>query len=98
MYVVVAFGVAVVVLAVTLPTLLCQPAVDSAMAGNGSARLAWLEKELATTNQSLAEAHGQWESCRKQLVGAGVLLMGGGPGSCRETCSPQPQTGCVWLG
>ncbi|XP_032843443.2 uncharacterized protein LOC116960357 isoform X2 [Tyto alba] len=62
-----AFGVATVVLAVALSSVLCQQAVGSMMAGNGSARLAWLEKELDVTNLSLAEARGQWEGCSKQL-------------------------------
>ncbi|KAM9265703.1 uncharacterized protein RDI95_013118 isoform 1-T1 [Morus bassanus] len=64
----VALGVAVVVLAVSLPTVLCQWAAGSAMVGNSSVGLAQMEKALAVTNQSLAEAHRQWDSCREQLV------------------------------
>ncbi|XP_076215339.1 uncharacterized protein LOC143170713 [Aptenodytes patagonicus] len=69
MYVAMALGVAVVLVA-ALSTMLCQLAVGSAMVGNSSAELAQLEEVLAITNRSLAEARGQWEGCRKQL---GVL-------------------------
>ncbi|XP_068276921.1 bone marrow stromal antigen 2-like [Nyctibius grandis] len=58
----VALGVATVVLAVVLPTVLCQPAAGSTAAG-----LAELEKVLAITNRSLAEARGQRDGCREQL-------------------------------
>lgn len=96
MYVAMALGVAVVLMA-ALSAMLCQLAVSSAMVGNSSVELAQLEKVLAITNRSLAEARGQWDGCRKQLVGAGVLLVGGGPGPRGETCSPQPRTACTWL-
>ncbi|CAM9766692.1 unnamed protein product [Bubo scandiacus] len=67
MAVAVAFGVVMVVLAAALPAALRWGAVGSAMVGNGSAELAQLEEVLAITNQSLTEARGQWEGCRKQL-------------------------------
>ncbi|KAJ7415506.1 paramyosin-like protein [Willisornis vidua] len=63
-------GVAIVILAVTVPTLLCHSAEGSAGARNASEGLARLEKALAVTNRSLAEARGQWDGCRKEL---GVL-------------------------
>lgn len=81
MYVAVGLGVVVVGLAVAFLTVLCLPAAGSAMAGNSSAALAQLEEALAVTNRSLAEARGQWDGCRKQLVGAGVPLGGGSRGN-----------------
>ncbi|XP_071434139.1 bone marrow stromal antigen 2-like [Pithys albifrons albifrons] len=63
-------GVAIVTLAVTVPTLLCHSAEGSAGARNASEGLARLEKALDVTNQSLAEARRQWDGCRKEL---GVL-------------------------
>ena len=73
--------VVAVVLAVALPITLCQLAAGSAMAGNCSAGQAQLKEALDVTNRSLVEAHRQWDSCRKELVGAGVLLVGGGVGT-----------------
>ncbi|GAB0200576.1 hypothetical protein GRJ2_002523100 [Grus japonensis] len=77
----VALGVATLVLVVALPILLCRPAVGFAMAGNSSVEVARLEEAqrglrelvatlelaLGVTNQSLAEARGQWDGYRKQL-------------------------------
>ncbi|KAM9618955.1 uncharacterized protein ACIBXB_019371 [Morphnus guianensis] len=66
-YVAVVFCVVVVVPAVVLTTMFCQLSADSAMAGNCSVRLEWLEEALAVTNRSLTEAHQQWEVCRNKL-------------------------------
>lgn len=70
-YVALVFGMAIVVLVAALPTALWPLATGSAMVGNCSARLEGLEKALAITNQSLSEAHGQRDDCKRQLVGAG---------------------------
>jgi len=88
LYVAVALGAAIVVLAAVVPVVLCQPAAGSKMAGNGSVVLARLEEELAVTNRSLAEARGQWDGCRKQLVGVGVLL--GASGQRHGVPEPEP--------
>ncbi|RMB89760.1 hypothetical protein DUI87_33775 [Hirundo rustica rustica] len=52
--------VAAVLVAVTVPTLLCHRAGD----GNSSERL---EKALDVTNRSLAVSLGRWQRCREEL-------------------------------